>query len=106
MGSGKSTLFESILKQVPYYEGSLAVNGTVAYCEQEQIIFAGSIRDNIIFGRPFDSKKYSSVVKSSALVEDLMLFDYGDETIVGDKGATLSGGQRARIGLARCFYQE
>lgn len=59
-----------------------------------------------MFGRPFDEARYDQVVHASCLQRDFELFEYGDKTEVGDKGVTLSGGQKARVGLARALYSE
>lgn len=77
------------------------MNGSVSYASQEAWLFAGSVRNNILFGQPYEPKKYSEVVKVCALTKDFQQFNYGDKTLVGDRGASLSGGQRARINLAR-----
>ncbi|KAG5647718.1 hypothetical protein DXG03_008441 [Asterophora parasitica] len=65
-----------------------------------------TIRDNIIFGSPhgFDEGRYHAVIEACALVKDLEMFDAGDQTEIGEKGITLSGGQRARVALARAIY--
>ena len=61
----------------------------------------GTVRENILFGETFDAKKFSQVVEAAALTRDFELFPKGEQTVIGDKGATLSGGQRARINFAR-----
>ncbi|CAG2123195.1 unnamed protein product, partial [Medioppia subpectinata] len=84
--------------------GSVGVNGSVAYVSQKSFCFNGTIRDNILFGRPFDHKLYHKILFMCALEEDLKNLSAGDMTVVGDRGSTLSGGQRARINLARALY--
>jgi ABC-type multidrug transport system fused ATPase/permease subunit len=64
-------------------------------------LFSASVRDNILFGEPFDRDKFQKVTAACALTKDLALLPFGEETLVGDRGITLSGGQKARIGLAR-----
>jgi len=106
VGSGKTTLLHLILKELPLEKGTLTLNGQVSYASQEPWLFIGSIRQNIIFGEEFNHKKYQEVIKVCALERDLTLFPYGDKTIVGERGVTLSGGQKSRINLARAVYKE
>ena len=74
----------------------LQVNGQIAYASQEPWLFAGSVRQNILFGRKMDQHRYEQVVKVCQLKRDFRLLPYGDKTIVGERGISLSGGQRAR----------
>lgn len=106
VGSGKSTLFQVILGELEVDSGSLIVNGRISYASQEPWLFEGSVRKNITFIEKFDEKRYREVVKVCALERDFDLFPYGDATIVGERGVSLSGGQRARINLARAIYKE
>ncbi|KAF7996691.1 hypothetical protein HCN44_002337 [Aphidius gifuensis] len=106
VGSGKSSLLNVILKELAVYQGSVDVQGNIAYACQEPWLFAGSVRNNILFGRALDQKRYERVVKVCQLKRDFQLFSYGDKTIVGDRGVSLSGGQRARINLARAVYAD
>jgi len=80
------------------------VGGTVSYASQEPWLFTGSVQQNILFGQPMDRSRYRQVVKVCALEQDFRLLPHGDRTIVGERGVTASGGQRARINLARCGY--
>ncbi|KAF5273655.1 hypothetical protein FQR65_LT04655 [Abscondita terminalis] len=106
VGSGKSSLFYVILQELPLLEGSLNVNSALSYCSQEPWIFSASVRNNILFGNKFDEERYKKVIKCCALELDLKTFSYGDKTIVGERGALISGGQKARINLARAVYRE
>ncbi|KAJ8929222.1 hypothetical protein NQ314_018101 [Rhamnusium bicolor] len=106
VGGGKSTLLNTILKEITPQEGSVDVEGTTSYASQESWLFGGSIKQNIIFGQEVDLEKYDKVVKACALETDIRLFPHGDETLIGDRGVTLSGGQRARINLARAVYKD
>lgn len=106
VGSGKTTLLQTILKELKLKEGWISVKGSVSYASQEPWVFGGSVKQNIIFGEKFDSKKYEEVVKVCALERDFTLFPYGDRTLVGERGVSLSGGQRARINLARAIYKD
>jgi ATP-binding cassette, subfamily C (CFTR/MRP), member 10 len=80
------------------------VRGSVAFVRQTPWIFNGTIRENILCGREYDSHKYHSVLSSCCLLPDMDQFARGDATEVGDRGNKLSGGQRARINLARAAY--
>lgn len=106
VGSGKSSLFNVILKELPITDGSIRVDGRISYSSQEAWLFNGSVRQNILFGEDYDEKRYKQVVKVCALESDFELFPFGDRTLVGEKGKALSGGQKARINLARCVYKK
>ena len=84
--------------------GTCKVIGKVAYASQEPWIFTGTIRQNILCGLNYDPQRFYDVVKATALEKDFDVFPTGEETVVGEKGASLSGGQKARINLARCLY--
>ena len=106
VGSGRSTLLQALLKQIPYYSGNLVINGTVSYCEQSSKIFQGTIRDNVIFGRKFDEDRYKKVLEMTELKEDIQRLSNSDLSVVGEKGIMVSGGQKARISLARALYSD
>ena len=80
------------------------MKGKIAYASQEPWIFSANIRQNILCGSDYDAQRYKTVVKSCALDKDLTLLPQGDQTPVGERGVSLSGGQKARINLARCLY--
>jgi ATP-binding cassette subfamily C (CFTR/MRP) protein 4 len=97
----QTSLLQAILRELPLIEGTIQVGGTISYASQEPWMFAGSVRQNILFGQPFVRERYTHVVHVCALKRDFTLLPYGDKTIVGERGVSLSGGQRARANLAR-----
>lgn len=80
------------------------LDSSVAYAPQQSFIRHGTVRDNITFGQPFWRARYREALRQASLVSDLDIMQDGDRTEVGDKGVNLSGGQKARINLARCLY--
>ena len=96
----------SILNELPLESGSIQVNGKVSFASQEAWTFNGSVQDNILFGTEYEETRYNQVVKECALDRDFALFPYGDKTLVGERGVSLSGGQKARITLARALYRD
>ena len=106
VGSGKSSLFQAFLSELKIRGGSIEVNGKLSYASQEPWIFGGTIRENILFDLDYDGEKYNEVIKVCALERDLKLFANGDESFIGERGIVLSGGQKARISLARSLYYD
>ncbi|XP_050294891.1 ATP-binding cassette subfamily C member 4-like [Anthonomus grandis grandis] len=106
VGSGKSSLLQVILKELPLNSGSLNVIGEVSYASQEPWLFVSSVRQNILFGVPYVKERYKMAVQACALKRDFEQLPHGDRTLVGERGAALSGGQRARVALARAVYRE
>lgn len=106
VGSGKSSLLQVILKELPKTGGKMIISGNVCYAAQEPWIFTGTVRKNILFGEEMNTERYNKVVGICALERDLKTFPCGDNTIVGERGVLLSGGQKARICLARAVYKE
>ncbi|KAL5251848.1 hypothetical protein ACHWQZ_G014863 [Mnemiopsis leidyi] len=102
---GKTTLLMSLIQELDN-EGDLEIHGHVSFSSQVPWIFNGSIEDNIVFNRPYDKEKLDRVIESCYLKRDLELFSNGLYTIVGERGVQLSGGQRARVNLARAVYGE
>lgn len=97
IGSGKSSLLQALLRELPIESGSINMCGKVSYACQEPWVFAGSVRQNILFGQDMDRNRYDMVVKACALEKDFEQLEFEDRTLVGERGASLSGGQKARI---------
>ncbi|OCF31712.1 ATP-binding cassette transporter [Kwoniella heveanensis BCC8398] len=110
-GSGKSSLLKALVGELHFEQkqGSffhLPREGGVSYAAQESWCMSDSIKDNVLFGEPYEEDRYKKTLRACGLEPDLKLFDDGDETEVGEKGITLSGGQKARLTLARAVYSK
>ena len=99
VGSGKSSLLDLLLGEMGILSGSMRVRRDLGlgYTPQSAWILAATVRDNILLGRPVDESWYATVVRCCALEADLRSFDHGDLTEIGERGVTVSGGQKARI---------
>ena len=106
VGSGKSSLLASLLGETHILSGSLSRRGRVAYVEQEPCIFSDSVRNNILFGRAEEEERLREVLRVCQLEEDLSQLVSGLDTEIGERGVNISGGQRARISLARACYSD
>ncbi|GAB0088829.1 multidrug resistance-associated protein 4 [Sergentomyia squamirostris] len=106
VGSGKSSLLQLLLGEMPIHTGTATINGSLSYAAQEPWLFTGTVRHNILFGQAYDRRRYQDVVRHCALLTDFEQLPNGDQTMVGERGAALSGGQKARISLARCVYRQ
>ncbi|GAB6033760.1 hypothetical protein CHUAL_013884 [Chamberlinius hualienensis] len=106
VGSGKSTLLMTMIKEMYIASGEVYMGGSVTYMPQEPWLFPSTIKQNITFGLPFDQQRYDIVIFNCALRQDFEILAHGDQTVVDDKALTLSGGQFARISLARAMYRD
>ncbi|XP_046426049.1 ATP-binding cassette sub-family C member 4-like isoform X3 [Neodiprion fabricii] len=119
VGSGKSSLLHLILGELTVGAGKLSFftgkeseaeitsrDIRVSYASQDPWLFSASIRDNILFGLPYEKKRYQEVTEACALLKDFDQLSQGDLSLVGERGASLSGGQRARVNLARAVYRD
>ncbi|XBH59509.1 hypothetical protein VPH35_114229 [Triticum aestivum] len=106
VGSGKSSLLYALLREIPRTSGSVEVFGSLAYVSQNSWIQSGTVRDNILFGKPYDKALYEKAIRFCALDKDIESSNHGDLTEIGQRGLNLSGGQKQRIQLARAVYND
>ena len=105
VGCGKSTLLSALLGEVACVHGRCSLEGSrVAYSPQEPWILAGTLRANILFGAPLEVGRLARVLAACCLEPDVAQLPHGLETEIGEKGVNLSGGQKARVSLARACY--
>uniref|UniRef100_A0A0C9RNQ1 ABCC4_3 protein n=1 Tax=Fopius arisanus TaxID=64838 RepID=A0A0C9RNQ1_9HYME len=128
VGSGKSSLLNLLLNELPVGAGTVCLsqysgsNGLkpgdvrgffkdnldmkISFASQDAWLFSGTLRENILFGQTYDSIRYQEVTRVCSLLRDFKQLPYGDMTVVGERGMSLSGGQRARVNLARAIYRQ
>lgn len=104
VGVGKTSLLNSILGETFQSRGETLVKGSIAYAAQTAWIQNETLRENILFGQPFDEERYWRVIEVCQLEKDLDTLDDGDQTVIGEKGINLSGGQAQRVSVARAAY--
>ncbi|KAH8815635.1 P-loop containing nucleoside triphosphate hydrolase protein [Xylogone sp. PMI_703] len=104
VGAGKTSFLQSILGDLWKVNGEVIIHGTTAYVAQQAWVMNASVKENILFGHRYDPLFYQKTVEACALLEDFAQLPDGDETEVGERGISLSGGQKARLTLARAVY--
>ena len=104
-GGGKSSVLAALLGEIRRLRGTVKVGGETAYCPQQAWCQNATLKENIVFGaKEIDDARYGRCLDACALREDIASFPAGDATEVGERGVTLSGGQQARVALARALY--
>jgi ABC-type multidrug transport system ATPase subunit len=104
VGAGKSSFLSALLGDMVKLQGDVVTRGKVAYVAQTPWIMNASVKENILFGHRFDPDFYERTVEACAMSDDFKALPDGDNTEVGEKGISLSGGQKARLALARAVY--
>lgn len=104
VGSGKSSLVSSLLGDMVKTEGKAILRGSVAYVPQQPWVMNATLRENIVFGHRWDPEFYDQVLEACSLKSDIKILSGGDDTEIGERGINLSGGQKARVSLARAIY--
>lgn len=108
VGGGKSSLLNALMGELPAVTGTYRISpdAKIAYASQIPWITAGTIKENILFGLPYDEQKLKDTIEATSMIRDISLFEYGIDTIIGERGVSLSGGQKARLSLARAVYAD
>lgn len=106
VGCGKSTLLLTLLEELIPTTGEIERRGEIVYVPQTAWVFSGTVRENILFSKPFDEERYKQTLEVCDLAKDIERLPNGDETMLGERGASLSGGQKARVNLARAVYAD
>ncbi|PVV01479.1 hypothetical protein BB560_004101 [Smittium megazygosporum] len=104
VGSGKTSLLSALIGEMYKSKGRVTLRGKVAYASQSPWIMNATVRENILFGYKYDEKFYKKVIFACCLEQDLKMLSDGDMTEIGERGINLSGGQKARLSLARAVY--
>ncbi|KAF9354827.1 hypothetical protein BGX34_010786 [Mortierella sp. NVP85] len=106
VGSGKSSLLQAMVGNMMKSQGEVIRGTSISYASQTPWIQNATIRNNILFDTPLNEERYWRVVKACSLEQDLSSMPYGDQTEIGERGVNLSGGQKARLSLARSVYYD
>ncbi|KAJ3309209.1 hypothetical protein HDV04_006316 [Boothiomyces sp. JEL0838] len=106
VGAGKSSLLSAIIGEMPKLAGDVSIGGRLAYCSQQPWILTDTIEGNIVFNSELDQDRFDAILEATGLDKDMKQFPAGAKTGIGEKGVNLSGGQKARVSLARAMYQD
>lgn len=104
VGCGKSSFLSMLLGELHLKAGSVRLTGSIAYCDQRPWILNTTVRDNILFGKEYNEEKFDLAIHAANLEDDIRVLPGGILTEIGEKGINLSGGQKARVALARAVY--
>lgn len=105
VGSGKSTLLAALLGELhPTKDSRLEIPERIAYHSQVPVICEATLRENVLYWTDMEDKNYQEALRAACLLPDLEIMPGGDMVTIGSRGISLSGGQRARVSLARAAY--
>ncbi|XP_075225195.1 ATP-binding cassette sub-family C member 5-like isoform X10 [Lycorma delicatula] len=106
VGSGKTSLLQACLGQLKVISGNVYRQGSCAFVSQQAWILNSTLKDNVLFGEPFDKKNYYRAISCCSLNNDINELPGGDDTEIGERGINISGGQKQRVSLARALYAD
>ena len=106
VGSGKTSLLKSVVNELKVQRGTVLSKGSIACVSQTAFLVNDTLRNNILFGKPYNKAKYEKIIRICQLLPDLEILPSGDSTEIGERGINLSGGQKQRISLARAVYSD
>ncbi|GMH77514.1 hypothetical protein TL16_g07434 [Triparma laevis f. inornata] len=104
VASGKTTLIRSLVGSIKPHVGRVVLDKSTGYASQESFILNSTVRDNILFGASYSEDRYNTCVWCCNLSKDFEQLTRGDMSELGERGVTLSGGQKARVGVCRALY--
>ncbi|KAJ7284398.1 multidrug resistance-associated ABC transporter [Mycena rebaudengoi] len=104
VGSGKSSILQALIGEMRRTTGKVVFGGTTAYVPQSAWIQNATVRENIVFGKEDDEERFRQIIRACSLEHDLEMLPHGEATEIGERGINLSGGQKARVSLARAAY--
>jgi ABC-type Mn2+/Zn2+ transport system ATPase subunit len=105
VGSGKSSFLAALLGEMNLLGGEVSLVGSIAYCEQRPWILNATVEQNILFGEPMNVRRFDAAIYAANLEDDIKVLPGGIQTEIGERGINLSGGQKARVALARAVYK-
>ncbi|KAF2073022.1 hypothetical protein CYY_005668 [Polysphondylium violaceum] len=106
VGSGKTSLVSALIGEIYKVDGRISKPESMAFTPQQAFLVSASLRENILFGKPYDKERYAQVIYACSLDTDLLQLPGKDLTEIGERGINLSGGQKQRISLARALYSD
>ncbi|KAF2069284.1 hypothetical protein CYY_009397 [Polysphondylium violaceum] len=106
VGSGKTSLVSALIGEIYRVDGVVSRPNSISYTTQQAFLTSSTLRENILFGKPYNRDRYIKVIYACSLASDLLQLPGRDLTEIGEKGTNLSGGQKQRISLARALYSD
>ena len=99
VGSGKSSLLAGLMGELRKLSGRIELRGRIAFCSQQPWLISGTLRENVLFGLPFEEEKFWGAIEACGLLQDLEQLPAGEETGIGEKGINISGVTRIYHGI-------